>query len=161
MPLLADDKSKRLLSQSIGRAVGRHGFRMVAFVFMPEHVHLIVHAHADEAKVHRLLYAIKRPYSFRIKQYLAESHSPLLRKLTIRERPGKQAFRFWQEGRGYNRNLLSLETMATAVDYLHNNPVRRGLCESAEQWKWSSWRYYHLPDKRQDPDLPTIHGFPG
>ena len=94
MPLLADDKSKRLLSQSIGRAVGRHGFRMVAFVFMPEHVHLIVHAHADEAKVHRLLYAIKRPYSFRIKQYLAESHSPLLRKLTIRERPGKQAFRF-------------------------------------------------------------------
>ncbi|HEY1264695.1 MAG TPA: hypothetical protein VGF06_14305 [Terriglobales bacterium] len=28
--------------------------------------------------------------------------------------------------------------------YLHRNPVKRGLVESPEDWKWSSFRHYAL-----------------
>ncbi|HEX3819912.1 MAG TPA: hypothetical protein VHW45_06255 [Candidatus Sulfotelmatobacter sp.] len=28
--------------------------------------------------------------------------------------------------------------------YMHRNPVKRGLVESPEQWRWSSYRYYLL-----------------
>jgi putative transposase len=28
--------------------------------------------------------------------------------------------------------------------YMHRNPVKRGLVESAEQWRWSSYRFYIL-----------------
>ncbi len=28
--------------------------------------------------------------------------------------------------------------------YIHRNPVKRGLVESPEQWRWSSYRFYLL-----------------
>jgi len=27
---------------------------------------------------------------------------------------------------------------------MHNNPVQRGLVSSADQWPWSSFRFYYL-----------------
>jgi putative transposase len=161
MPLLMNDRRRRLLSQGIDRAIDRHGFGLIAFVYMPEHVHLLVFPRKPAAEVARLLYAIKRPVSFRIKGDMLAHHDPLLDRLTIRERPGKRSFRFWQEGPGYDRNLGSLKTVKAGIDYIHQNPVRRGLCDSPDRWTWSSWRYYHLDHYHPDPDLPRIHGIPG
>ncbi len=159
--LLSDQQLCTLLSHSIDRAVERQGFELVAFVYMPEHVHLIVFPTNSEAEVSRLLFAIKRPFSTRVKQLLTRDASPLLTDLTIRERPARTTFRFWQEGGGYDRNIASIKTLRTAIEYVHNNPVRRTLCDSPGQWKWSSWRYYFDPQRRADSDLPTVHGFSG
>lgn len=30
--------------------------------------------------------------------------------------------------------------------YMHRNPVKRGLVESAHQWRWSSYRFYLLSE---------------
>ena len=43
--------------------------------------------------------------------------SPLLNRLTIRERPGQTCFRFWQEGPGFDRNLFTLKAIEAAIDY--------------------------------------------
>jgi putative transposase len=32
------------------------------------------------------------------------------------------------------------------LNYMHNNPVKRGLVKEPGDWPWSSWRYYFLPD---------------
>jgi len=69
-------------------------------------------------------------------------------------------FRFWQEGPGHDRNLTSVENVINAADYIHHNPVRRGLCISPDQWRWSSWKHYHQPEEPPDPALPIVHGFP-
>ena len=159
MALLVNDHWRKLLSQSIYRAIEKQGFDLLAFVYMPSHVHLLVFPKSPSSKVDRLLYGIKRPFSSRVKRVLQAANDPLLRTLTIRERPGKQSFRFWQEGPGYDRNLTSLDTVTTAIEYIHNNPVRRELCQSPEQWKWSSWKFYHCPAEWPEPDLPTVHGF--
>ena len=79
--------------------------------------------------------------------------------LTIRERPGKQAFRFWQEGGGYDRNIASNRVMRTAIDYVHRNPVRRGLGHFPGDWNRSSWAYYFGEQRWPNKDLPTVHGF--
>jgi REP element-mobilizing transposase RayT len=98
MPLLTNNRWRAMLSEAITAALGRQAFRLVAFVYMPEHVHLLVYPVGPAAMVENLLRAIKRPFSFRIKQALEASRSPLLEKLTIRQRPGVTTFRFWQEG---------------------------------------------------------------
>jgi putative transposase len=96
-----------------------------------------------------------------MKNLLVAVQSPLLRRLTVRERPGKHCFRFWQEGPGYDRNINSVEALQASVNYIHMNPVRRGLCEKPTDWPWSSARYYMLePPRQQFPDLPHIHGLP-
>jgi putative transposase len=50
--------------------------------------------------------------------------------------------RFWQPGDGYDRNITSSEVMRAVIDYFHANPVRRGLVARAEDWEWSSARWY-------------------
>ncbi|MCH7925162.1 MAG: hypothetical protein IIC51_06470 [Planctomycetes bacterium] len=49
--------------------------------------------------------------------------------------------------------------MRAAIDYVYRNPVRRGLCRSAGDWKWSSWAHYFDDQRWPGEDLPTVHGF--
>lgn len=149
-----------MLAESIDRAMQRHTFDLVAFVFMPEHVHLLVAPRQRQPDLAALLKAIKRPFSYRVKQRLLASGSRLLERLTVQERPGVTCFRFWQEGPGYDRNLSTPAAVLAAIDDIHLNPVRRGLCERAIHWKWSSARRFLLPDQPVDRDLPTMHGLP-
>jgi hypothetical protein len=32
------------------------------------------------------------------------------------------------------------------LNYMHNNPVNRGLVKQPGDWAWSSWRFYFLND---------------
>ena len=136
------------------KACRTEGFGLTAFVFMPEHVHLLVlPLHAD-SKVSRLLARTKQPTSHEIKQLLIGNNSELLESLTVRERPDKHCFRFWQEGAGYDRNLFSASAIEASMDYIHSNPVKRGFCPRVTDWKWSSARFYF--EGIIEPDLPTL-----
>jgi len=127
---------------------------------MPNHVHLLVWPHEEAAAIDQLLFAIKRPFSYRVKQWLIAAHDPLLARLTVRQRPGKTTFRFWQEGPGHDRNLVEPTWAEGAVDYIHRNPVRRGLCERATDWLWSSARWYADPTATPNPRLPGLTCLP-
>ncbi len=121
---------------------------------MPEHVHLLVLPQDKSARVSRLLARAKQPTSKAIQAMLSQHNSPLIEKLTVEERPGKHCFRFWQEGAGYDRNLFSATAIQASIDYIHLNPVLRGLCETSTDWKWSSARFHLLGV--QDLDLPRM-----
>jgi len=184
--LLVRDDWRILLCESIDTAIAAHHFALVAFVLMPEHVHLLVYPCRQTAealasqgprqwhpvasdvgsskeilkRLSRLIADIKQPFSRRVKRILVKEKSPLVSDRTVSERPGKETFRFWQEGPGYDSNLSSKEAILAAIDYFHLNPVRRGLVAIPLDWKWSSARWYPSEGKDRDPDLPTIHGPP-
>ena len=78
----------------------------------------------------------------------------------IRQRPGVTTFRYWQEGPGYDRNLESEAAVLAAIEYIHMNPVRRGLCTKAVYWPWSSIHFYLDPTAPANPALPKLHSLP-
>ncbi len=153
-PLLRSEARRRLLGEAVNRATERHKFEVVAFVFMPEHVHLVVWPRQPDYDIAALLFAVKRPVSFRIKQTAGPA---LLGKLTVQERPGKQAFRFWQEGPGFDRNITQRRTLWKVIRYIHDNPIRRGLCRSAGDWPWSSWAQHSCPSAPVAPWMPRVN----
>jgi len=160
MPLLTNDAWRAKLARCVEAAGIEMAMELVGFVFMPEHVHLLVYPTAPNPSIARYLARIKQPLSKQIKESLAGRGSRLLPRLTVVERPGKTCFRFWQEGPGFDRNLFSPEAIESSLEYIHNNPVKRGLCRHVVDWKWSSARYYLDLPKRLDPDFPVIHGLP-
>lgn len=160
-PLLTNDRWRQQLSRCLDAAGEECDIQLAAFVFMPEHVHLLVVPTSTEPAIDRYLTRVKQPFSAWVKGQLIEAKSTLLDRLTIQERPGKTSFRFWQEGPGYDRNLSTPAVIEAAIDYIHLNPVRRGFVERAIDWKWSSASWYLLhPPRRHLPGLPTIHGLP-
>ena len=48
---------------------------------------------------------------------------------------------FWQR-RYYDRNEWNHKEFIEKRKCIHRNPVRRGLVEKPEHWKWSSYRHY-------------------
>ena len=73
--------------------------------------------------------------------YLREHAPSWLPRITVRE--GKRVrHRFWQPGGGFARNAVEFSTVHQMINYIHANPVRRGLVASAEDWQWSSARWY-------------------
>jgi putative transposase len=162
MPLLTNDRWREKLARTLDAANEECRFQLVAFVFMPEHIHLLTNPVDEKPDLGLYLARIKQPFSQQIKNLLILNDSRLLGRLTVDdERPGKRCFRFWQEGPGYDRNVFSKEVIVGAINYIHENPLRRRLCRWAVDWKWTSTRYYlSEPPRQQDSELPFIHGLP-
>ena len=159
--LLTNDSWLQRLARTLDEAGRVEQFDLIAFVLMPEHVHLLTYPRPLKPSFGTYLARIKQPFSKQTKEILDAERSPLVAQLTVQERPGKTSFRFWQEGPGYDRNIFSNSAMTASIDYIHNNPVRRGLCDRAIDWPWSSARYYLLePPRQQFPELPHVHGPP-
>jgi putative transposase len=88
------DRWRQHLADSIRAAGEQFNFQLIAFVFMPEHVHLLTLPLDAEPAIAGYLAAVKRPTSTLVKKDLQLGRSRLLEELTIRERPGKTTFRF-------------------------------------------------------------------
>lgn len=86
LPLLSNDDLWQVeLSRSINAAAKETDIELAAFVFMPEHVHLLVVPTISLPDIPRYLALVKQQSSKSIKQLLLQVKSPLIEKLTIQE----------------------------------------------------------------------------
>ncbi len=59
---------------------------------------------------------------------------------------GKARFAVWKE-QVRALAIYSEKKLYAMVNYIHANPVRRGLVTLPEQWPFSSWRFYEFGEK--------------
>ena len=152
-PLLTNDLFRTWLARALDKALASHEFQLSGFVFMPEHVHLLVWPQRKDYSMAAFQQSFKRPFSGHVKEHLGDTKSRLFETLTVREGPGKRAFRFWQEGGGHDLNVWSESYIWTKLEYMHNNPVLRSLVPSPDRWRWKTW---HRPELPKDNDLPEV-----
>ncbi|MEW4569083.1 transposase [Tautonia sp. JC769] len=142
LPLLSKDRTRGWLIESIEVARQALRFDVWAYVIMPEHVHLIVRPNEPEYEVSRMLWQIKRPVARKAIAFLGANAPEWLERLARRRPDGSRTFHFWQAGGGYDRNIIEPTTLQHMIDYVHLNPVRRGLVDRPERWEWSSAGWY-------------------
>ena len=134
---LTSDRVRIWLKQAMESAQAELEFELWAYVLMPEHIHLIVRPHRTMNDIGRIRRAIKEPVGRAAMKYIRAHRPDWLPKLT-RRRGKRQERLFWQSGGGYDRNITEPTTLMTMIEYIHLNPVRRGLVEEAIDWEWSS-----------------------
>lgn len=127
---------------AIRQAKGRTPFDLWGYVFMPEHVHLIVRP-ADGVPIGSVLDQIKKPVTTWAIGWLHRRQPSALVHLEDRRPSGKVFHRFWLPDGGYDRNLRSANDVHEKIGYIHANPVRRELVAPPRDWRWSSWRAWH------------------
>jgi putative transposase len=109
---------------------------------MPEHVHVLLWPRQPSYEMRLIRTALKVPVQRKALSFLRKNSPAFLSKLRDEQPNGKVHYRFWQRGGGYDRNVTDPSTLLTMIDYIHNNPVRRGLVSRTSEWPWSSARYY-------------------
>jgi len=119
LPYLDSAKPKEILEQVIERTRRSHNFLLYAYVLMPEHLHLLL----SEPKTHSL--------SSTLRVIKGES-SKLLK--------GPRDH-FWQP-RYYDFNVFTTRKFKEKIQYIHRNPVTRGLVSKPEDYRWSSFNHY-------------------
>ena len=116
-PNLNRAQARAVFERSLQWTRARYGLVVLAYVVMPEHVHLLVTEPRRETLA-KAIQALKISVSRRQK-----------------ERP------FWQ-ARYYDFNVFTTRKQIEKIRYIHRNPVTRGLVLTPEEWAWSSYRYY-------------------
>jgi putative transposase len=112
---------------------------------MPEHVHLLIYPEHEDYSISAILLMIKQSSSRRILIF-TRKHDPGRLDL-FRTGQKTKKYRFWQDGGGYDRNITDRRTLLKVIDYVPNNPVRKGLVNSPSAWKWSSYRDWQYNTK--------------
>ncbi len=141
-PLLNADRSRQWLLDALKRAQRRWDFELWAYVIMPDHVHLLICPRQVDYQLSSILRAIKQPVAQQAVSYLHRHAPPWLKRLRVVRSNGRVEHRFWQQGGGYDRNIVQAKTAWATVQYIHANPVRRELAACPTDWPWSSARWY-------------------
>jgi putative transposase len=159
-PFLDRDRPRQWLVEALGGARVRWPIDLWAYVVMPEHVHLLVCPRERGAIVSGFLREVKEAVGRKAVAAIKREAPEWLNRITVHE-GNRERHRFWQPGGGYDRNVIERSTLDRVVDYLHANPVRRGLVGRPEDWEWSSARWYagHSPVALEmDRTLPAGTG---
>ncbi len=141
-PWFESNEIAYLLIENLQRCRLRHDFDLWAYVIMPEHVHLLIMPRQPSYRMAAILASIKRPVAYQ-----------------ARQRIGRDLPHFWQPGGGYDRNLTEPKTVYHEIEYIHANPVRRGLCKKPEQYLFSSaafWADEHDVPIKMDHTVPQL-----
>ncbi len=133
------DEIKRITCQAIAQARQSGGFSIYAYVLMPDHLHVITD---NILKSSRVLQYINGIVSRRVIDHLKEhGHNASLQKLRHQTKERGYKYSLWD----HHNNVFSITSegmFMQKVNYVHQNPVRAGLVDKAEDYLWSSIRWW-------------------
>ena len=145
-PMLLQPEITEIVYGEINSQSDDFGIVVVAYVIMPEHFHLLVYS-TFGIHIKSFLQSARRAISGKAK-ILIENNRVEFRSYCRRNNininafyeltAGKSNFRFWKE-KPRVIVILNTKNIAGKIDYLHNNPVRRGLVKYPDQWQHSSF----------------------
>ena len=119
---------RRLMAASCARC----GTQIWAYCLMPNHVHLVMVPSTEDG----------------LRCALGEAHRRYTRMVNFRE--GWRGH-LWQER--FHSFVMDEPHLLAAARYVERNPVRSGLCQTPEEWPWSSARA-HL--RAEDDELVRV-----
>jgi REP element-mobilizing transposase RayT len=144
LPILQENASKEIIINSLKYLVENNRVRVFGFVIMSNHIHIIwemLGAHKP-ADVQRDFMKYTGQY---LKYYLERNNAELLKQCLVNAKDRK--YQIWK------RNPLSIdiytkEVMLQKLNYIHQNPVRAGLCLTPETYYYSSAAFNVLQDEK-------------
>lgn len=126
-----------LLIQAIAKTRADLPFKLVGYVIMPDHVHLLLNP--LERDIRKTMNLVKgRAARSILTEIRNRNDKDLLRKLGYSGRSSRgQTHRVWQ--RGFSSiDIESDKFIRQKLGYIHMNPVRAGLVDHPAKWKYSS-----------------------
>jgi putative transposase len=142
LPVFVSDGAFRIVADSFNFCHERKGLRVNAYVVMPTHLHAIVFLRQFDPKALKDTLIDFRKYTGRRLIEYCRQHMPHCFDSVFVESAGAdRERRFWRAG--FHPERIETEAFyVQKLDFLHDNPRRKGLVTRAEYWRFSSASYW-------------------
>lgn len=135
--LLGTRRARNVFLKILNEVRAKYDFALVGYVVMPEHVHLLI-SEPTIGTPTTVMQVLKQ----RVSRTMRKRRRAAAGQLRLwEETPASRERAFWQR-RFYDFNVWSAKKYSQKMNYIHFNPVKRGLVETPGEWEWSSWSYY-------------------
>jgi putative transposase len=114
-----------LVKVQILRAADDEAFALLAYCFMPDHVHLLIEARSDASDCHAFITRAKQFSGYHFRKVLGR--------------------RLWQRY-GFEHVVRDDETTLVVARYIVENPLRAGLVRRVEDYPFVGSEVYRLSD---------------
>jgi len=136
IPIFTNEDIFQIIADSLNYCIKEKELKIYSYVIMPNHLHLI----ASAKNLSESMKSFKRYTAKEIIQYLKKSkHDWILNQLHFFKKKNKleSGYQVWQEG--FHPQLISsYQMLEQKINYIHQNPVRKGFVNDADYWKYSS-----------------------
>ncbi|MBU4446000.1 MAG: transposase [Candidatus Marinimicrobia bacterium] len=112
---------------------------------MPHHIHSLFHINGKTC-ISDIMRDFKKYTSFEVRDYLNKTKSAFYPILATEGRKVGQKFKLWMD-RSDKVVIVTEKVLTTKLKYIHENPVRAGLVQKAEDYLYSSAKDYLTNDK--------------
>jgi putative transposase len=153
LPIFRTDAIKEIACKALDEARKSGKFALNAYVIMPDHLHVITDSARSSEDTLRFINGIM---SHRIIVHLKErGYENSLQKLRQETKRKRYRHSLWDHHPN-TRLLLTERMLMERTHYLHENPVRAGLVERAEDYRYSSVRCWNGKPLEDEPLLVDI-----
>lgn len=143
VPVLQFPETKQIILDSLQFLVADKRAYIYAFVIMNNHIHLIWQIRSG-FQMHQVQRDFLKFTGQQIKFILQKNgHNDMLKKLEVNLKDRK--YQIWQRN-SLNVPLSSHSVFFQKLTYIHNNPVKAGLSKYANEYDYSSARFYEFQD---------------
>jgi putative transposase len=147
LPFLSSAGARDLFVQELARVRAEYRFKLVGYVVMLNHVHLLM-SEPVKRTPSTVMQMLKQRVSRKMRSCggaLSSSFEGGSRAFRLNE-DGQEGKAFWQE-RFYDFSVYRSGKVKEKLNYMHANPVIRGLVQHPKDWPWSSWSFYFQDGK--------------
>jgi putative transposase len=141
--IFKSEKYAQIIIESLNYCRKEKGLYLFGLVIMLNHIHYMVSCRED-CNLSGIIRDFKRYTSTEIIKQLENDNERLL--IHIFRKAGKNQrtkIKIWQD-EYHPIAILSDKWFAEKMNYMHNNPVRKGFVKKPEEWKYSSARNWIL-----------------
>ena len=119
-----------LLKYAMKTVKQKHPFKILAFVIMPEHLHMIWELPENDSD-----------YSLRWKKIKASFSKSVSRSGVLLHKNRYNEYDLWQR-RFWEHTLIDESDLENHINYIHFNPIKHGLVSDLNDWPNSSFHSY-------------------
>jgi len=157
LPVFVNKATCQIITDSLNYCHREKHLRTTEFVIMPRHIHLIVmDADFDLQRLRQTVTDMRKFTGRRLADYCEQNASPAFRYVIQGTQRTDRKRQFWQQSR-HPEAIYTRKFWKTKVDYIRDNPRRKGLVRDPTAWRFSSAAYWLLdPPGESDVVLTAV-----
>jgi REP element-mobilizing transposase RayT len=148
IPIFTNPATVNIIFNSL-KFLQKEGLKINAFVILENHMHFILQSDNLSKDIQRL----KSFTAKKIINFLQQKNiKTILEQLAFYKKSHKNQthYQLWQEG-CHPEIISTVGMMRQKIQYIHDNPVKRGYVDFSEHWRYSSYRNYFIVVQFQVP----------